>query len=78
MLPKSVTSPQKKGDNMFGLTNRQIAKCKDIYKDEDGYWAILKHEYVLDGYYALRVIHEDTQTEFRRVFKLIKKKQEER
>ena len=32
---------------MFGLTKAQIAKCKDIYKDEDGYWAILKGEYVL-------------------------------
>lgn len=35
MLPKAVTSPQKKGDKMFGLTNGQIAKCKDIYKVED-------------------------------------------
>ena len=52
-----------------------MAKCKDIYKDEDGYWAILKPEYILDGYYAFGVIHEDTQAEFRSAFKLIRKMQ---
>lgn len=61
---------------MFGLTKAQIAKCKDIYKDEDGYWAILKGEYVLEDYYALGVIHEDTQKAFKAAFNLIKSKAE--
>lgn len=58
---------------MFGLTKAQQNKCKDVYKDDDGYWAILKPEFVLVGYYSERTIHEDTSSEFREAFKLIKK-----
>lgn len=62
---------------MFGLTGAQVAKCKDIYKDDDGYWAILKDDYVLEGYYAYGVIHEDSQKSFRAAFNLIKRKKED-
>lgn len=56
---------------MFGLSKKQMEKCKDIYKDDDGYWAILKDGYKLVGYFSEHIIHEDTAKEFRRCFKYI-------
>ena len=58
---------------MFGLTEKQMAKCKDLFKDEDGYWAFLKEGYVLKGYFSQHVIHEDTLAEFKKCFKYIEK-----
>lgn len=58
---------------MFGLTKNQQEKCQDVYKDQDGYWAMLKPEYRLVGYFSDRIIHEDTLKEFKECFKHIKK-----
>lgn len=32
----------------------------DFYKDCDGYWLKLRDGYIMEDYYAARVIHEDT------------------
>lgn len=42
-----------------------------IYKDEDGYWAYVGNGYHCVGYFAEHVIHEDTITLFRSMFKYI-------
>lgn len=41
---------------------------KDIYKDEDGFWAYIENGYKIKDYYTEHTIHEDTLTEFKRVF----------
>ena len=41
---------------------------KDIYKDEDGFWAYIENGYKVKDYYTEHTIHEDTLTEFKRVF----------
>lgn len=58
--------------NVYGLSEKQMAKCKDIYRDEDGYWAILADGYRLSGYFSEHIIHEDTLKEFRKAFRCIK------
>lgn len=40
----------------------------DIYKDEDGFWAYIENGYKVKDYYTEHTIHEDTLTEFKRVF----------
>lgn len=40
---------------------------KDIYKDEDGFWAYIENGYKVKNYYTEHTIHEDTLTEFKRV-----------
>lgn len=32
----------------------------EFYKDSRGYWLVLNDGYILEDYYAARVIHEDT------------------
>lgn len=44
-----------------------------IYKDEDGYWAYIGNGYKVKDYFADHVIHEDTVTMFKKVFKQIVK-----
>lgn len=44
-----------------------------IYHDEDGYWAYVENGYKIENYYSEHTIHEDTLTEFRRIFKYIVK-----
>ncbi len=41
---------------------------KDIYRDEDGFWAYIENGYKVKDYYTEHTIHEDTLTEFKRVF----------
>ena len=50
---------------MKGIPKKYQTSVKDFYKDEDGWWIVLKHdsEWVLEEYYAERVIHEDTKAE---------------
>lgn len=56
---------------MFGLTKKQLSMCKDVWKDSDGYWAMLKPEFVTqDGGHT---IHEDDLQHFRKEFKLVRK-----
>ena len=44
-----------------------------IYKDEDGFWAYIENGYKVKNYYSEHTIHEDTLSEFKRVFKNIAK-----
>ena len=44
-----------------------------IYKDEDGFWAYIGNGYNVKNYYSEHTIHEDTLTEFQRIFKYIVK-----
>lgn len=44
-----------------------------IYMDEDGYWAYIGNGYKLESYFSEYTIHEDTLTEFKKVFKQIVK-----
>lgn len=46
---------------------------KDIYTDEDGFWAYIENGYKVKDYYAEHTIHEDTLTEFKRVFRKVVK-----
>jgi hypothetical protein len=44
---------------------------KDIYRDEDGYWAYIENGYKIDNYYTEHTIHEDTLREFLQIFKYV-------
>lgn len=44
-----------------------------IYKDDDGFWAYIGNGYKVEKYFAEHTIHEDTLTEFKRIFKQIVK-----
>ena len=46
---------------------------KSIYKDEDGFWAYIENGYKIDNYFSEHTIHEDTLTEFKRIFKQVVK-----
>jgi hypothetical protein len=46
-----------------------------IYKDDDGYWAYIENGYVVRNYFSEHTIHEDTLTEFKRIFKYIEKEE---
>lgn len=42
-----------------------------IYIDSDGYWAYIGNGYKIENYYTEHTIHEDTLTEFKRIFKQV-------
>lgn len=56
---------------MFGLTKKQMAMCKDVWKDCDGYWAMLKPEFVTQD--GGNTIHEDDVKHLRQEFNLVRK-----
>lgn len=45
--------------------------CKDHYKDDDGYWFILGDNWIADGYYSEKAIHEDTKNEVLEAIKTV-------
>ena len=51
--------------DLKGIPKKYHSSIRDFYKDEDGWWMILKQDgqYVLDGYCAEYTIHEDTKAE---------------
>ena len=56
---------------MYGLTKKQMSMCKDVWKDSDGYWAVLVSGFVnQDGGHT---IHEDDLKHFHAEFKRIRK-----
>ena len=48
---------------------------KDIYRDSDGYWVILRQGWT-DGIMGSHVIHTNTVTELRNEARLIEKEEE--
>ena len=53
------------------IPKRYRDSIADFYKDEDGWWIVLKEsgKYFLDGYYATHTIHEDTKADALREFR---------
>lgn len=55
------------------IPKKYHASITSIYRDEDGFWAHIGNGYKVEGYYSEHTIHEDTLTEFKRIFKQIVK-----
>lgn len=63
-----------KNINLLSKISKRYHKAiKNIYKDEDGFWAYIGNGYKIDNYFSKHTIHEDTLTEFKRIFKQVVK-----
>ena len=55
------------------IAKKYHAAITSIYEDEDGFWAHIGNGYKIDNYFSEHTIHEDTLTEFKRIFKQVVK-----
>lgn len=62
---------EKNVTNLNCIPKKYRDSIYDFWKDEDGWWIMLKEdsEYIFSGYYSTHTIHEDTKADAIREFK---------